>query len=64
MGFWRIRIKKLYNYVVQMYNVYIIIYIPYMLDQEPRLLNVSFCWKRRLQFKRGHWSRAAFISSR
>ena len=28
--------------------------LPYMLDQEPRLLNVSFCWKRRLQFKRGH----------
>ena len=29
-------------------------YHNYMLDQELRLLNVSFCWKRRLQFERGH----------
>ena len=32
-----------------------------MLDQRPRLLNISFCWQRRLQFERGHCSREAFI---
>ncbi len=36
-------------------------YIPYPCDQRPRLLNVSFCWKRRLQFERGHCLRAVLI---
>ena len=41
-------------------DVMYIIHVTYVLDQKSRLLNVSFCWQRTLQFKRGHCSRAAF----
>ncbi len=36
--------------------------IPYLLDQRPRLLNVSFCCKRRLQFERVHFSSVVLIT--
>ena len=55
------------RYILLYWSLLAVLYIvlPYMLDHAGAvaILNVSFCWKRRLQFERGHCSRVAFISS-
>ena len=40
------------------YTVYVCTYIPYLLDQKPRLLIFSLCSRGRPQFESGYYLRA------